>query len=107
MHGAGPGGPPPPAAHRTDDEPQSLHGEYVVADGHGGYSTLISQTGRVTAISATSVTARSADGFVQTYVVHEAAGAGNPPFAVDQMVEINATRNGNVATVTSIRPPLH
>jgi hypothetical protein len=106
MHGPGPAGPPPPPAHRTDDEPDTLHGEYVVADGHGGYSTLISQTGRVTAISATSVTARSEDGFVQTYVVHEADGTAKPPFAVDEMVTIDATRSGSTATVTSIRPPL-
>jgi hypothetical protein len=107
MHG-GPGGPPPPpAAHRTDDvEPDSLHGEYVVADGHGGFSTLISQTGRVTAISATSVTARSDDGFVQTYVIHEADAAAKPPFAVNDQVTINGKRDGVAATVTSMRPPL-
>jgi hypothetical protein len=102
---AGPGGPggPPPTPHRSSPEPVSLHGQYVVADGHGGYSTLMSQTGRVTAISATSVTARSDDGFVQTYVIHEASG-GKPIFAVNDEVTIDATRDGQTATVTTISP---
>jgi hypothetical protein len=102
---AGPGGPggPPPAPHRSSAEPVSLHGQYVVADGHGGYSTVMSQTGRVTAISATSVTARSDDGFVQTYVIHE-AGGGKSPFAVNDEVTIDATRDGQTATVTTMSP---
>jgi hypothetical protein len=102
---AGPGGPggPPPARHRSSTEPDSLHGQYVVADGHGGYSTLMSQTGRVTAISATSVTARSDDGFVQTYLIHE-ADRGKPPFAVNDEVTIDATRDRETATVATISP---
>jgi hypothetical protein len=63
----------------------------------------MAQTGRVTAISATSVTARSDDGFVQTYVIHEADG-GKPPFAVNDEVIIDATRDGQTATVTTISP---
>ncbi|TPG31238.1 hypothetical protein [Mycolicibacterium hodleri] len=99
-------GPPLPAAHRSSAEPDALHGEYVVADGHGGFSTLISQAGRVTAISATSVTARSDDGFVQTYAIHEAGGAATPPFAVGDQVIIDATRIGETTTVSTMRPPL-
>ena len=97
---------PPPSAHHNDVEPDSLHGEYVVADGHGGFSTLISQTGRVTAISATSVTARSDDGFVQTYAIHEIGATALPPFAVNDRITINAKREGTTATVTTMRPPL-
>ena len=94
------GGPPP--SRRADTEPDALHGQYVVSDGHGGYSTLISQVGRVTAISASNVTARSDDGFVQSYVVREASAN----FAVNQEVVIDATLEGQTATVTSIHPPL-
>lgn len=80
----------------------SLHGESVVADGTGGFNTMISQTGRITAISPTSVTARSDDGFSQTYVI-KAAGVGTiPPFAVGDQVTIEATRTGQTAAVTSI-----
>lgn len=104
----GPGGPPrsAPVAQHVDAEPGSLHGEYVVADGRGGYTTLISQTGRVTAISATSVTARSDDDFARTYVIRESDGAAAPPFAVDDVVDISATREGEAAVVNTMRPPL-
>ena len=106
MHAGFDGAPSPPAGHRTDIAPESLHSESVVSDGHGGFTTLVSQTGRVTAISATSVTARSDDGFVQSYVIHEVGGATEPPFAVNDHVIIEATRQGETATMTSMRPPL-
>ena len=105
MHGPG-GPPPPPTAHHADVEPDSLHGEYVVSDGHGGFTTQVSQTGGVTAVSAASITVRSDDGFVQTYVVHEAGAATRPPFSVNDRVTVDATRDGQTATVTSIRLPL-
>jgi len=91
---------------RGASEPASLHGEYVVADDRGGYSTMISQTGTITAISPTSVTARSTDGFTQTYVIREVADAGAPPFAVGDTVVIKATQQGEAATVSTMGPPL-
>jgi hypothetical protein len=98
------GGPPRDDAMRaTAPDSASLHGEYVVANGTGGFNTMISQTGRVTAISATSVTARSDDGYSQTYVI--AAAAAAPPFAVGDEVTIDATRTGQTATVTGIGVP--
>lgn len=106
MSGGFAGSPSPPSAHHTDVEPGSLHGEYVVADGHGGFATLVSQTGRITAISATSVTARSDDGFVQTYAIHDVGALALPPFAVNDQVTINAKREGPTAMVTTMRPPL-
>jgi hypothetical protein len=103
--GGGPPGFPPP--HHDDDEPASLHEErVVVADDHGGFQTLVSQTGRVTAISPTSVTARSDDGFVQTYAIREIDPPIQPPFHVDDRVTINAKREGEAVVVTTIRPPL-
>jgi hypothetical protein len=44
-----------------------LHGEFVVADDNGGYTTVLIQTGVLTAASDASITAKSADGFTQTY----------------------------------------
>ncbi|WP_264039126.1 hypothetical protein [Mycolicibacterium hodleri] len=101
-------GPPgsPLGAHRSEAEPASLHGEYVVADDHGGYSTMMTQTGAITAISPTSVTARSADGFTQTYGIREVENASAPPFAVGDTVVIKATRQGEAAMVSSMGPPL-
>jgi hypothetical protein len=84
----------------------SLHGEFVVADGAGGYTTVLTQTGTVTAISQTSITVRSVDGFSQSYVIPTTAGnAGTPPFAVNDQVVIRATRNGQTATITNIGNP--
>jgi hypothetical protein len=94
------GGPPRDDAMRAaSPDSASLHGEYVVANGTGGFNTKISQTGRVTAISPTSVTARSDDGYSQTYVI---AAAATPPFVVGDDVTIEATRTGPTASVTSI-----
>ena len=101
----GPPGSPPGARHGGEPEPASLHGEYVVAD-DAGFETRITQTGKITAISPTSVTARSADGFTQTYVIHEVEGASAPPFAVGDPVVIEATRKGETATVSTMGPPL-
>ena len=61
QHG-GMGGPGPDAVDAT-----SLHGEFVVRDGAGSYTTVVTQTGAITAISPTAVTVRSEDGFSQTY----------------------------------------
>jgi hypothetical protein len=95
-------GPPHDAARAAASDSASLHGEYVVANGTGGFETMISQTGRVTAISATSVTAHSDDGYTQTYVI---AAAATPPFHVGDEVTIEATRRGQTATVTGIGEP--
>jgi hypothetical protein len=97
QHGAV-GGPGPAAVDST-----SLHGEFVVPDGAGGYTAELTQTGAVTAISPTSITVRSEDGYSQTYVIPSTAGnAGPPPFAVDAQVVVRATRTGQAATVTNI-----
>jgi hypothetical protein len=83
----------------------SLHGEFVVPDGSGGYSTVLTQTGTVTAISPTSITVRSEDGFSQNYVIPGTAGNAGVPFAMDDRVVVRATRNGQTATVTNIGNP--
>ena len=100
---ARPDGPPSHQGPGATDE-YAVHGESVVSDGNGGFTTALSQTGTITAISATSVSVRSADGYTQTYVIP--ANAAAPPFGVGDPVTIRATRVGTVATVTTIRPPL-
>ncbi len=105
MQGAGvrdrAGGPRGPAPAL---DPGELHGEFVVADGSGGFTTVLSQTGRVTAISPSSITARSDDGYSQTYVIAALGPAADKadPFVVNDAVTIRATRAGTVASVTTI-----
>ena len=100
-----PAGPAHDATRAAAPDAASLHGEFVVADGTGGFSTIISQTGRVTAISDDSVTARSDDGYVQTYTIpagHPGGILAAPPFAVNDDVTIRAMRTGETASVTTI-----
>jgi hypothetical protein len=76
----------------------TLHGEFVVSDGKGGYTTSLTQTGTLTAVSETSVTAKSADGYTKTYVLTSSHGR----FAVNDVVTIEATLADGVATVTGL-----
>ncbi|MEA5366688.1 hypothetical protein VA596_44655 [Amycolatopsis sp., V23-08] len=77
----------------------ALHGEYVSSDGNGGYVTKIMQTGKVTALSATSLTAQSDDGFSKTYTITSAQATG---VASGDTVTVVATESGDAATATSV-----
>ncbi|WP_372666603.1 hypothetical protein [Amycolatopsis kentuckyensis] len=77
----------------------ALHGEYVASDGNGGYVTKITQTGEVTALSATSLTAKSEDGFSKTYTITSDQATG---LATGDTVTVVATESGDTATATSV-----
>ena len=77
----------------------ALHGEYVSSDGNGGYVTKIMQTGEVTELSATSLTAKSDDGFSKTYAITSAQATG---LATGDTVTVVATESGSTATATSV-----
>lgn len=47
----------------------AIHGEVVVPKAGGGYQTLLMQRGKATAVSASSITVKSDDGFTATYDV--------------------------------------
>ncbi|SDI15443.1 hypothetical protein SAMN05192558_101389 [Actinokineospora alba] len=47
----------------------ALHGEFVVPDERGGYKTQLTQTGEVTEVSDTALTAKSDDGYTKTYTI--------------------------------------
>jgi hypothetical protein len=98
--GGGPGG-----ANLTD----ALHGEYVVSDGDGGYTTELMQTGEVTAISDTSVTATSDDGYTKTYTIDADTVLGansdsnsSGDIAKGDEVTITASVSGDTATADSV-----
>jgi hypothetical protein len=98
----GPGGPPGIGMHGSGPDSLGavpLHGEFVIADGIGGYTTVLSQTGAVTDLSPTSVTVRSDDGYSQTYVMPQPTG---PTPSIDDRVSVRATRTGETATLTHI-----
>lgn len=88
-----------PAAAPGGAPVSALHGEYVSADGNGGYVTKLTQTGSVTALSATSLTAKSEDGFTKTYTITSAQATG---LATGDTVTVVATESGDTATATSV-----
>jgi hypothetical protein len=57
----------------------ALHGEFTTAAPGGGYQVMAMQVGDATAVSATSVTVKSKDGYSRTYAVNDntLVNAGN------------------------------
>lgn len=110
--GMGPGGPGGPNAQRMpgngpgggdEDMAPPIHGEFVVADEAGGYRTDLLQHGSVTEISDTSITARSDDGFVQTYVITPDTEQMTPDgFAVGDVAIVRATQQDGQLVATSL-----
>lgn len=87
----------------------SLHGEFVVSDGNGGYLTELSQTGKVTAITSSSITAASEDGFTKTYTIDASTVVGGgqqagklSDIAKGDTVSILAKKNGDAANATTL-----
>ncbi|AHH95649.1 hypothetical protein [Kutzneria albida] len=70
----------------------ALHGDFTVAD-NGSYVTERMQTGKVTAVSATSITTASEDGYTKTYTVDSSTLVDNGD---DQ---ISAVKTGDTVTV--------
>ncbi len=73
-----------------------IHGEFVTAAPGGGWQTIATQRGEVTAVSATSLTIRSEDGFSRTYSVDDntLVNAGNEG--------IDDVENGDDVRVTAL-----
>ncbi|CAN5766838.1 hypothetical protein BH09ACT7_BH09ACT7_34990 [soil metagenome] len=99
----GPGG-PGAGAGAQGAPADSLHGEFVVSDGHGGYTTELTQTGAVTSISDTAITARSADGFTRTYLIDADTRKGRAPMQAGDTTTIRAVTTDGNTTATVITP---
>jgi hypothetical protein len=79
----------------------ALHGDFVASDGNGGFVTERLQTGQITAISATSITTASKDGYTQTYTIDTGTQKSGDPKTGDTVTVI-AKVNGTAATATTI-----
>ena len=84
--------------------PTAVHGQFVVSDGHGGFSTQLTQTGRVLTVSDTALTARSDDGFTQTYVINTDTRIGRDGVRVGDTATIRAVTADGIATAKAISP---
>lgn len=85
----------------------AVHGEYVVPDGQGGYLTVATQYGEVTAVGQDSITVRSEDGHTKEYAVDadtrvRTDGAGVGSLAAGDKVMVKATVRGDTATAVSV-----
>ncbi len=85
----------------------ALHGEFVAAKPGGGYQTVDIQQGQVTAVSASSITVKSADGFTKSYTVTastlvDAQRDGIGSVKNGESVSVQATVDGGTATATDI-----
>jgi hypothetical protein len=101
MGDRGPGGP------RGEMGGRMLHGEGVVEDADGNYITVRMQTGEVTAVSATSISVKSADGYTSTYAITDATEQDRDRTAetqakVGDTVHVRATVDGGTATADDI-----
>jgi hypothetical protein len=85
----------------------ALHGSYVVSDGSGNYTTELTQTGTVSAVSSSSITIKSADGYSKTYVIASSTTVDNGSDKISSVVKghtvsVIATSADSKVTATSI-----
>lgn len=85
-----------------------LHGEFVTK-AKTGYATFDTQQGSITAVSATSVSLKSADGFTATYAVtadakvrKNGAGATITEVKTGDVARVVASKNGSALTVKGL-----
>jgi hypothetical protein len=85
----------------------AVHGSAVVPKPGGGYQTIAFQNGKVTAVSSTSITLHSADGYSHSYQVTSstlvnAQRDGIGSIKTGNQVIVTATVSGSAATATRI-----
>ncbi len=96
-----------PGKHRAGAPFGALHGEFTVPKQGGGYETIATQRGKVTAVSTSSITVKSDDGFSRTYAVTAATMVraerdGIEAVKVGDSVGVKATVSGEKATATNV-----
>ena len=84
-----------------------VHGQFTEPKPGGGYQTVDVQRGAVTAVSSSSITVKSADGFSATYAVISstevnAMAAGIGTVKVGDAVDLTATVSQGTATAASL-----
>jgi len=84
-----------------------VHGQVVVPKSGGGYQTLDVQRGTVTAVSSSSLTVKSSDGYSATYTVSsstivDAKSAGIGSVKTGDSVVVTATVSGSTATAANV-----
>ena len=85
-----------------------LHGQIVRAKPGGGYQTVDIQHGQVTAVSATAITLKSADGYTRSYAITsstivDAQRDGIGSVKAGHQALVLATASGSTATAVTVQ----
>lgn len=84
----------------------ALHGEFVTSKDGGGYQTIATQKGEITALTDTSITLKSADGYTRTYTINSDTKINRDGKLTDleagETVRLRAVVSGETATATQI-----
>ncbi|MDQ1052535.1 hypothetical protein QE394_000463 [Arthrobacter sp. SORGH_AS 212] len=90
----------------ASQRPQFQHGESVVKKADGTFQTVLGQRGTVEAVSSTSITVRSGDGFTQAYTVNADTRVTRngtiADIATGDVVRVAGVRDGDTATAQRI-----
>ncbi|NUW40225.1 hypothetical protein [Nonomuraea rhodomycinica] len=93
--------------HRMGFGGPALHGEFVVPDGEGTYTTVATQYGDVTAVDQDSVTVKSEDGYTKEYTVDADTRVnrdeGIASVKTGAKVMVIAKVDGETATAVAVR----
>lgn len=101
-----PGGP----GHRQGvDRGTPVHGEMVVKNADGTYSTHVDVNGTATAVSASSITVKADDGFTATFAITSktdvrtsATGGAITDVKVGDAVHVDGTKSGSTLTADEV-----
>jgi hypothetical protein len=101
-----PGG---PGMHHGVDRGTPVHGEMVVKNSDGTYSTHVDVNGTATAVSASSITVKAEDGFTATFVINSntavrtsATGGAITDVKVGDTVHVDGTKSGSTVTANDV-----
>lgn len=107
-HG-GPGMPGPGGPGARADRGLPVHGEMVVKAADGSFVSHVDVNGAVTAVSASSITVKAADGYTATFTVTsttEVRTAAKPGTIADvkvgDTVHVDGTRSGSTLTADGV-----
>ncbi len=107
--GRGHGMPGGPGMQHGVDRGTPVHGEMVVKNADGTYSTHVDVNGTATAVSTSSITVKADDGFTATFAVNSktdvrtsATGDAITDVKVGDAVHVDGTKSGSTLTADDV-----
>jgi len=107
--GRGHGMPGGPGHQQGVNRGTPVHGEMVVKNADGTYSTHVDVNGAATAVSASSITVKADDGFTATFTINSttevrtsATGGAITDIKVGDTVHVDGTKSGSTLTANDV-----